>query len=216
MIRAVFFDLDGTLFDRASAHHRYCADLIGRRPDAFDAGPSAALDALLDGCDDPGWDRSAFARRAAAAFPRLGTVVEIRRDHERRFAAFIRPEPGLAGLIDGLHGRDLAIVTNGPGRGQRAKLAGLGLGPRTPRAFVSGELGVGKPDPTPFLAALAWAGRRPEETLFVGDDPARDVAGAAGVGMTTCWVARGRGYPPGFPAPDLTIDRVADLLGVLS
>ena len=105
----------------------------------------------------------------------------------------------------------LAIVTDGRSRLQRAKLARLGLGAATPRAFFSADLGVAKPDPAPFLAALGWLGCRPDEALFVGDNPDRDIAGAAGVGMRTCLISGGRAYPDGPPRPDRTIARVIDL-----
>jgi putative hydrolase of the HAD superfamily len=214
MILAIFFDLDGTLIDRAGAHRRYCLDLMASRPDAFPPGLGQAdLEALIEGADDPGWDRRAFARRAASLFPSLGLVAtEIARDHAARLASFVEPDQEVAELLSALAGRyRVAVVTDGSGQVQRAKLARLGLGAGTPRAFVSGELGVAKPDPSPFRAALAWAGCRPEEALFVGDDPGRDIAGASEVGMATCWVSAGRAYPPGFPRPDRTIRRVSDL-----
>ena len=214
MILAIFFDLDGTLIDRAGAHRGYCLDLMTRRPDAFPPGRSQAdLDALIEGADDPGWDRRAFARRAAACFPSLGlSAPEIARDHAARLAGFVEPDADVAALLAALAGRyRVAIVTDGSGRVQRAKLARLGLGAATPRSFVSGDLGVAKPAPAPFRVALDWAACRAGEALFVGDDPWRDIAGAAGVGMATCWVSAGRAYPPGFHRPGRTIRRVADL-----
>ena len=46
MIRALFFDLDGTLIDRQAAHRDYCLDLIARHPGAFSRhGQDAALHA---------------------------------------------------------------------------------------------------------------------------------------------------------------------------
>ncbi|WP_435018286.1 HAD family hydrolase [Tundrisphaera sp. TA3] len=219
MIRALFFDLDGTLLDRAGAHRRYCLDLIARRPDAFAAGQGGVdLDRLVAGADAPGWDRRAFARRAASAFPALGlSAAEIARDHSARLASFIEPDPAVSGLLGDLAGRyRVAIVTDGAGPVQRAKLGRLGLGAAIPRAFVSGEIGSAKPDPAPFLAALAWAGCLPSEALFVGDDPARDIAGASNVGMATCWVSAGRPYPPGFPTPGRTVQSVADLAAELA
>ena len=214
MIRAIFFDLDGTLIDRADAHERFCLDLMDRHPDVFPRDRwRADLGVLMAGADGPGWDRRAFARRAARAFPALGrTAAQIGRDHAARLASFVAPDAAVVGLLAGLAGRHrLAIVTDGSGPVQRAKLARLG--PSALRAFVSGELGAAKPDPAPFLAALDWAGCRPDEALFVGDDPGRDIAGAAGVGMRTCWVSAGRPYPPGPPRPSRTIERVTDLEG---
>ena len=218
MIRAIFFDLDGTLIDRLGAHRRYCLDLMARRPDVFPPGRTQAdLDSLVVGSDAPGWDRRAFARRAATAFPTLGLAASaIAQDHAGRLGSFVIRDPAVACLLEGLAGRyRVAVVTDGSARVQRAKLARLGLGSATPRTFVSGEIGAAKPDPAPFLAALAWAGCHPDEALFVGDDPRRDIAGAAGVGMATCWISAGRSYPPGVRLPDRSIPRVADLAGEL-
>ena len=51
-----------------------------------------------------------------------------------------------------------------------------------PWAFVSGEMGVRKPDPEAFAAALAAVGRDAADVIFV-DDSATNVEGAAAVGI---------------------------------
>ena len=50
---------------------------------------------------------------------------------------------------------------------------------------ISGEVHARKPDPEIFKIALERLGTQAEETLFVGDDPERDIRGAASVGMQT-------------------------------
>ena len=47
----------------------------------------------------------------------------------------------------------------------------------------SSREGVVKPDPRIFQAALDVTGTSPEEAVFVGDNPGRDMEGAKGVGM---------------------------------
>ena len=214
MIRAVFFDLDGTLFDRASARRRYGLNLVHRRPEAFPSGRDVVD--LLDMAGreaDPGEDRRAFGRRIAVRFPGLGmTGAEVANDLGGRIAGFVRPDPRIARLLADLSRRHrLAIVSNGSGRVQRAKLARLGLGDATPRAFISGEVGVAKPEPALFESALAWADSMASEALFVGDDPVRDIAGASAIGMATCWISGGRPYPAGLPRPDRMIVQVHEL-----
>jgi HAD superfamily hydrolase (TIGR01493 family) len=218
MIRAIFFDLDGTLVDLGSAHRRYCLDLMDRRPDVFPHHRRLAdLRTMVGGDDDHPFDRRPFSRRTSLAFPGLGlSAVQIARDHASRLAGFVEPDHAVVRLLSRLALRyRLAIVSNGSSRLQRAKLSRLGLGDASPRAFLSGELGVAKPDPALFRRALDWSGCRPAEVLFVGDDPMGDIAGAARVGMSTCWVSGGRSYPSGPPRPDRTVDRVTDLEGVL-
>jgi putative hydrolase of the HAD superfamily len=75
---------------------------------------------------------------------------------------------------------------------------------------VSGRLGVAKPDPEIFKAALAEAGAAPEATVHVGDQPVNDVAAARAAGLTPVLLDRfGR-----HPDPD-GAHRVEDLPGLL-
>ncbi|GAB4418257.1 MAG: glucose-1-phosphatase [Bacteroidia bacterium] len=53
--------------------------------------------------------------------------------------------------------------------------------------FLSYEMGLRKPDPAIFEAALAQAGWRAEETLFA-DDSRRNVDAAAALGLHTWWI----------------------------
>ena len=53
---------------------------------------------------------------------------------------------------------------------------------------LSNELAMAKPCPEIFRHTLDALGVAPHRTLHVGDNPAADVAGAAGVGMKTAWL----------------------------
>jgi putative hydrolase of the HAD superfamily len=75
---------------------------------------------------------------------------------------------------------------------------------------ISGVLGVAKPDPRIFEAALAGAGADPSATVHVGDQPANDVAAARAVGITPVLIDRFARYP----APD-DAHRVEDLAGLV-
>ena len=75
---------------------------------------------------------------------------------------------------------------------------------------ISGVLGVAKPDPGIFQAALAEAGADPEATVHVGDQPANDVAAARAVGITPVLIDRFTRYPE----PD-GAHRVEDLTGLV-
>jgi REG-2-like HAD superfamily hydrolase len=74
-----------------------------------------------------------------------------------------------------------AVVSNWDTR-LRPLLSDLGLTPLFDSVHVSAELGVDKPHPLIFNAALAALNVAPHEALMVGDDAANDVAGARGVG----------------------------------
>jgi putative hydrolase of the HAD superfamily len=75
---------------------------------------------------------------------------------------------------------------------------------------ISGKLGVAKPAPEIFRAALKEAGAAPEATVHVGDQLVNDVAAARAVGITPVLIDRfGR-----HPDPD-GAHRVEDLPGLV-
>ena len=80
------------------------------------------------------------------------------------------------------------------------------------RAFSS-DIGFRKPDPRIFQAALGRLGVRPERAVFVGDDPAADIAGAARLAMRTVLLLRPGHRPlPGDARPDLCVTTLRQLL----
>lgn len=72
----------------------------------------------------------------------------------------------------------------------------VGLAPLLDHVVVSGVCGVEKPDPRIFSLALREAGLRPEEVLYVGDDPAHDIGPALLAGITPVLLDRSRRYAP--------------------
>ncbi|NMO23398.1 HAD family hydrolase [Pyxidicoccus fallax] len=215
--RAVFFDLDDTLIDRAGAFARYVDDLISRYPHAFPEtrGAVAELHAL-DGRGSI--DRSVFCRGVVTTFPGLRLTPEaLWADMSSRLPGFIQPVDGPGALVKSLRQRaPVAVVSNGSGRVQRAKMDRAELTPVLSNVFLSGEVGADKPDPRIFLAALAAVDRRPEEVLHIGDDPERDIVGAVRLGLSTCWVSHGRTWPDGLPRPTFTVERIIGNLAEVS
>jgi putative hydrolase of the HAD superfamily len=65
---------------------------------------------------------------------------------------------------------------------------------------VSGVLGVSKPDPAIFHAALAEAGVTASETVYVGDSPTADVEGALAAGLRPVLLDRHGRFPDGAGA----------------
>lgn len=74
--------------------------------------------------------------------------------------------------------------------------------------FSAESVGVGKPAPDMFNAALQWASATPEETVHVGDHPEHDMLGAAQLGIHTIWFNT-RGLAP---LDEVTPSRIADNL----
>jgi putative hydrolase of the HAD superfamily len=104
--------------------------------------------------------------------------------------------PGALELVERLAVQvPLALVTNGPPDIQRLKIDQAGIAPRFAAVLISGEVGIGKPDPTIFLRALELLEVAPEHAVMVGDSWERDVTGALSAGMRAVWISHGRTAP---------------------
>jgi putative hydrolase of the HAD superfamily len=89
-------------------------------------------------------------------------------------------------------------------------LALQGITDRFAAVAISGTLGVAKPDPRIFKAALDEAGADPAATVHVGDQPVNDVAGALAAGIIPVLIDRFGRHPDADGA-----HRVEDLAGLL-
>lgn len=222
-ISALTFDLDQTLFDRGAAMRAYLIDWLARH--GLEPEP-ALLERALE------VDRMGYAPRrtfhqwwCGEMFDRGVTLTmdALWEDFKANLARHAQLAPEVEAMLTALSARlPLALITNGGAENQRAKIAQLGLERFFPaeRIIVSDEVGSWKPEPEIFCAALTALGDPdPKTVMHVGDDPVNDIAGAAQVGMSTCWVALERTFPgrvPGDVKPALTISQTSDLMEIFS
>ena len=118
-------------------------------------------------------------------------LVQVMRAHEPTLVL----GPVAAAVLEQMRadGWRLGILTNGLPATQRAKVAALGLGARVDAVLCAEEHAPGgKPSRAAFDAALATLGVQAAQTVFIGDDLIRDIAGARHAGMRTIRVANGR------------------------
>ena len=100
--------------------------------------------------------------------------------------------PAFDALEAALPGIRFGIVTNGELEFQAAKIARLALDGRVEHVIASGAVGVTKPDPAIFRAALGRFGETAPVTMaaYVGDRLRTDAIGAANAGLVGVWVNR--------------------------
>ncbi|MCP3102349.1 HAD family hydrolase [Myxococcus sp. K15C18031901] len=221
--RALFFDIDDTLVDRAGAFHRYLEALMARYPQVFPVERRTEDLARIHALDGRGHrDRQVFCEDVVAAFPGLGLPPkELWWDIYQGLPTFVRGDPELVTLLGEVAKRQpVQLVSNGSGAMQRKKLLHAGLYHWLPDGTYSGDVGAEKPDARIFRAALDVVQRDPSEVLHIGDDPERDIVGAANMGFATCWVSHGRTWPESLPPPTFTLERITsrvrDLAAVLA
>jgi len=188
VIRALCFDLDGTLAGYAGDFRSYLALLFH--------------ELLLDGCDlgrfaevvreelsrDGPLTLERVLRRALARLEQRapGDLTEMTRMALHAYAEDVRPAPGAAELLERLRRRGvpMALVSNGPVDMQRAALAALGFGEYFRSVLVSGDPDIGTRKPGTRMFSLACTGLEalPSETVMIGDAVA-DIEGALAYGM---------------------------------
>jgi len=79
----------------------------------------------------------------------------------------------------------LCSLTNG-----NANLVEIGIDHLFHHSLSAIEAGVAKPQTEMFIRICALAGVEPEETVHVGDEPQTDIAGAMASGFRTIWINR--------------------------
>jgi putative hydrolase of the HAD superfamily len=105
----------------------------------------------------------------------------------------------------------LAVLTNGPGDVQRAKLQASGLERFFPHTVASGDIGFGKPDPRIFTIALESLGLRANEAIAIGDSLERDVVGAHRAGLRCVWLNREHSAYSAAAKPDYEVASLGEL-----
>lgn len=131
----------------------------------------------------------------------------------RDFGVFEEVHATLAEL--GGHHR-LGLISNAHRVFAEPELAMAGLDSVWDLILISSDHGVAKPSPRLFQYALERLGARPEEAIYVGDNPAHDIVGARAAGIRAVHLNRdGQSYPDGVPPPDYTISSLHQLPGLL-
>lgn len=111
--------------------------------------------------------------------------------YETAQPSYVRPFADVMPFLDALEAAGVAYgaVSNNVHDYQRAKLDTAGL-QRVGVLVGIDAVGVAKPDPAIFREGLRQLGTSAEETIYIGDNPAHDVIGAAGAGIRGIWLNR--------------------------
>jgi len=225
-VRAVLFDLDGTLMDHDAAREAAVAELLAG--DAALAEEWRRLEALH--YDQYAAGRCSFAeqrrRRVRGIHAAMGAAEPADEVCDAWFAGYLKRyrghwrafddvAPALAALAAALPDAALGVITNGEGEPQRAKLAAIGLTDRFPVVVASGEVGLAKPDPAIFALACERLGVEPAGAAYVGDRLDLDAHGAAAAGLRGVWLDRAGSdavqHPAGALAPAAGVATIATL-----
>lgn len=203
MIKAIFFDIDDTLYSYKAAHkvafERVCAyaeETLGISPQVLKDHYDAQMDIM-----------KARMGHQAAIHSRLIRFLGLLEEQKKplEYARLLDSlywntlidaavaEPGCRECLEDLKkaGYVLGVGTNMTLDWQLCKLEKLGLIQYFSYVVSSEEAGLEKPDRRLFDLCAQKAGAAPEECLFVGDSLKSDVLGAEKAGMRALWYAPG-------------------------
>ncbi|MBX3499632.1 MAG: HAD family hydrolase [Alphaproteobacteria bacterium] len=234
---AILFDLDDTIIRAYARPVEAWGRLLARYRDTLANGvPGADVDAVRDAIvasanafwKDPleaaRWRIDiAGARRLVVqgGFARLGhrdddLAAEIADAFTEMRRAEYRLYPDAHDTLATLRqaGVKLALVTNGRGEVQRAKIERFDLARHFDHIQIEGEFGRGKPEPDVYHHALGRLGCSAREAWMVGDNVEWEVVTPQRLGLRGIWYdPDGDGLPEGSDVrPDRIIARLADLL----
>jgi putative hydrolase of the HAD superfamily len=236
--RAILFDLDDTILSAYGRPHLAWAKVAALFADELAPLDPALVASALNAANVQFWSdperhkywrhrpvearvtivRAGFADLATAGHPALPDDLAER--VARRFIALREEEmhlfPGAVETLSGLGeaGVRMALVTNGPGEIQRAKIARFALERHFVHIQIEGEHGFGKPEERAYTHAMAALGVAPGETWMVGDNLEWEVAAPQRLGIHAIWHdPHGAGLPETSPIrPDRIIRSLGELL----
>ena len=210
-VRALIFDLDGTLIDSKQDLIRSVNAMLvemGREPLHEDTvssyighgAPRLVARALGNGATEQ------ECEQALKFF--LGHYDEHKLDSTRAY-------PGVAEALEELRDFPMAVLTNKPVRVSRKILDGLGLAKYFRAVYGGNSFETKKPDPLGARKILEELRAAPPEALMVGDSEV-DVQTARNAGTLAAAVNYGFGTHDraAYPA-DIYLDRLTDLASLL-
>ena len=196
--KAVIFDLDDTLYEER-LYFRSGFSVVAKYLEQRGVGPCGKTAELLDGFHHLEGMQRVFQKLAA----RLGfsedwvpEIVELFRSH-RPVIELAADARELLPRLHASHRLRLGCVTDGWLAVQRRKVEALGVEPLLDTLVIADEWGgrdFWKPHPKPFHTCCARLGVEPGETVFVGDNPERDMVGARRAGLASIRIRRPGGY----------------------
>lgn len=212
-LTAILYDLDGTLANTDPFHYRAWREML--RPFGFEIDETF-YKTRISGRLNP----AIVADLLPQLTPEAGEQFAAQK--EARFRELAPQLTRMAGLSDLLHWATVrklkqAVVTNAPSENVRHTLNALNLESSFEQVVIAEELGIGKPDPAPYLYTLAQLSVAPDRAIAFEDSPS-GIRSAVSAGILTVGIASTRTaqslYTVGavLVVPDFTAPELATLL----
>jgi putative hydrolase of the HAD superfamily len=191
MIKAVLFDLDGTLLDRDETVKRFIHSQYDRINRVVGHIPRETYINRFIELDQRGyvWKDKVYQKLVDEYNITEMTWEELLQDYTSEFKHHCVPFPNLITTLEKLKNCNirLGMITNGRGQFQLDNIKALGIEKYFDTILISEWEGIKKPDPEIFNKALKQLEVSAHMSIFVGDHPENDVKAAQNVGMKGTW-----------------------------
>lgn len=215
-IKAVIFDIDGTLIDRSEAFLHFCDYLIDKYGQDYPyQGSREELVNYMTEIDANGYGGlKNVIPKLSAVWKLPHTVEEFIVERNQVFGKLTVPFPETYEVLDSLKGRyRLGVITNGYTNVQKEKIITVGIEAYFEDIIVSEEAELEKPDPRIFYKSLVNLGVKPEEAVFVGDYYPNDIAGAISAKIKPIWICKDPDEHKEYDG--IRVERLKDILNYL-
>lgn len=190
-MKAVIFDLDGTLLNRDESVKRFIEDQYRRLRKYLGHIPKEKYTARFIELDNRGyvWKDKVYQQLVNEFHISTLTAEDLLQDYINEFNKHCVPFPNLLSTLEHLKNSNLSlgIITNGFGQFQMDNIKALRIDSYFDAILVSEWEGIKKPDPQIFHRALERLQVKPFESIYVGDHPTNDVKAARDAGMKAIW-----------------------------
>lgn len=182
----IIFDLDNTLIDRDAAFLLCLKGMFQQQGCDFQIVDIENVKIQ----DDSGRnDRAELCEYLSRKYPMLGlSSDEVWRCFQSLPAHVVKNHSVNAMLARLSRDYTLCLLSNGSSSMQRRKLVNAGIEHLFSDIFISGELGISKPDIAIFEHVLERYDVSACDCIMVGDDPVRDIEPAKKIGLCSIWL----------------------------
>ncbi|MGM9946017.1 MAG: HAD family hydrolase [Lysinibacillus sp.] len=191
MIKAVLFDLDGTLLNRDASVQCFIENQYERFIKHLKHIPKEVYVERFITLDNRGyvWKDKVYTQLTKELNISSVSVGELLDDYVSEFRQHCIPFEGLRELLDELKSLNLklGIITNGFGQFQLDNIKALGIEKDFDVISISEWEGIKKPSLEIFERALKKLQVEPATSVFIGDHPMNDIEPPKKVGMISIW-----------------------------
>jgi putative hydrolase of the HAD superfamily len=191
MVKAILFDLDGTLLNRDESVKRFIDNQYERLNNWLGYIPKEKYISRFIELDKRGyvWKDKVYQQLTQDFHISKITWQDLLQDYTSEFKDYCVPFANLTQMLVDLKSSKflLGMITNGYGQFQMDNIKALGIEKYFDVILVSEWEGIKKPDPIIFKRAIEQLNVLPKHSIFVGDHPINDVKAAQNVGMKAIW-----------------------------